>query len=57
VAVNFTDMTDDEVHRSFYEANSMLLTNYYEKRLKVSLEEARKLYREENIEFRGSRQH
>tara|TARA_B100000315_G_scaffold244685_1_gene269533 strand:+ start:2178 stop:2330 length:153 start_codon:yes stop_codon:yes gene_type:complete len=50
-------MTDDEVHRSFYEANSMLLTNYYEKRLKVSLEEARKLYREENIEFRGSRQH
>ena len=56
VAVNFTDMTVEEIHRSLYEANTALLTNYFEKSLKSSLEEARKLYLEENTEFRGFRQ-
>ena len=31
VAVNFTDMNDDEIHRSLCEANTRLLTNYYKK--------------------------
>lgn len=57
VAVNFTDMTDDEIHRNLCEANTILLTNYYEKRLKTSLEETRKLYLDKNTEFRGFRQH
>lgn len=56
LAVNFTDLSDEDFHRCLYEANSKLLRNYYEHTLKNALETARKLYLENDISFRGFRQ-
>lgn len=56
LAVNFTDMTDDEVHRLLYEANKTLIENYYSFQLNKSLENARKLYFDKDASFRGFRQ-
>ena len=56
VAVNFTDMSDDEFHQSLLEANSILLKNYYNNKLKNSLEETKNLYLKKDVNFRGFRQ-
>jgi len=56
LSVNFTEMTDAEVHRLLYEANTTLIENYYNFRLRKSLEDARKLYLEKDVSFRGFRQ-
>ena len=56
LAVNFTNMDDDEFHRSLLEANTQLVKNYYHKRLLSALEETKKLYTGENTDFRGFRQ-
>lgn len=56
LAVNFTDMTDDEFHRCLFEANTKLLTNYFQKKLALTLEQARSLYLERDADFRGFRQ-
>lgn len=56
LAVNFTDLSDDEVHRLLYEANKKLIENYYSFQLNRSLETARKLYFEQDASFRGFRQ-
>ncbi len=56
LAVNFTDMSDDEFHKSLFEANSVLLENYFNK-LKASYEiQMKKLYFESDASFRGFRQ-
>lgn len=55
VAVNFTDMTDDEFHAALHEANSRLLKNYFTKRLESALESSRRLYIERDTNFRGFR--
>ena len=55
-AVNFTDMTDDELHRCLFDANTRLLTNYFQKKLALTLEQARRLYLERDAGFRGFRQ-
>jgi hypothetical protein len=46
-------MSDDEFHQSLFEANQELLTNYYQKKLSLSVEEAKKLYSRRDVSFRG----
>jgi anaerobic magnesium-protoporphyrin IX monomethyl ester cyclase len=56
LAVNFTDMSDDEFHQSLYEANTVLLANYFD-RLKAAYDvQMKKLYCDHDITFRGFRQ-
>lgn len=56
LAVNFTDMTDQEFHAALFEANSLLLQNYFEKKVGATIDQARKLYLECDSAFRGFRQ-
>jgi anaerobic magnesium-protoporphyrin IX monomethyl ester cyclase len=56
LAVNFTDMTDDEFHRALYEANSALLKNYYHKKEISMVKQAEELYLGDGKNFRGFRQ-
>jgi len=56
LSVNFTEMTDDEFHKSLFEANSVLLENYFNK-LKAAFDiRMKKLYFEHDASFRGFRQ-
>ena len=56
VAVNFTDMSDEEFHKCLLDANTKLLENYYKKQLSYSLDAAKRLYLENDAGFRGFRQ-
>jgi radical SAM superfamily enzyme YgiQ (UPF0313 family) len=56
LAVNFTNMTDDEFHKALLEANTCLIKNYFEKKLKMQISQAQKLYLEKDATFRGFRQ-
>lgn len=56
VAVNFTDMSNDEFHKCMFEANERLLTSYFQKKLEATIDEAKKLYLQKNVNFRGFRQ-
>jgi len=56
LAVNFTDMSDKEFHKALYDANQKLIKNYFKHKTKTSLDEARRLYMELNVNFRGFRQ-
>jgi radical SAM superfamily enzyme YgiQ (UPF0313 family) len=56
LAVNFTDLSDDEFHRCLLEANTRLITNYFEKKLAFLKEQSRKLYLDKDSSFRGFRQ-
>ncbi len=55
VAVNFTDMSDDEFHEALLEANTKLITNYNERALDNTIKRAKKLYLERDQNFRGFR--
>jgi radical SAM superfamily enzyme YgiQ (UPF0313 family) len=55
LTVNFTDMSDNEFHEALFEANSTLLRNYYNNACQKTIDEARKLYLENNTAFRGFR--
>jgi anaerobic magnesium-protoporphyrin IX monomethyl ester cyclase len=56
LSVNFTDLSDDEIHRILFEANKTLIENYYKFELERSIETARRLYMEKDAGFRGFRQ-
>ncbi len=56
LAINFTDMTDDEFHEALYDANEKLLKKYFRNRLDSNLNEAKRLYYEGDVTFRGFRQ-
>lgn len=56
LAVNFTDMTNDEFHQSLYEANSVLIENYFKKQLISYNKQMKDLYINLNSNFRGFRQ-
>jgi len=56
LAINFTNMTDDEFHRALYDANSKLIKNHFANKCNQVLAQAEKLYLEANSEFRGFRQ-
>ena len=56
LAVNFTDMSDDEFHKNLFEANSVLLENYFNKLKEKYATQMKKLYFELDASFRGFRQ-
>ena len=56
LSVNFTNMSDDDVHRALLEANSRLIQNYFSKKMKSVIEQAADLYLDHNVGFRGFRQ-
>ena len=56
LAINFTDMTDDEFHKALCDANSRLIKNYFANKCDQVLAQAEKLYLESDPEFRGFRQ-
>jgi len=55
LAVNFTDLSNDEFHQALFKANKKLLTNYYSSQLKKVIREAKDLYKNKDISFRGFR--
>ncbi len=55
LAVNYTDLTDEEFHESLYKANSALLDNYHNKKKQVLLNCMEKLYIHGDTTFRGFR--
>lgn len=56
LAVNFTDLTDDEFHNALYEANSRLVRAYYAMHTDRAVDDLRQLYTGQNKDFRGFRQ-
>jgi len=55
VSINFTNLTDDEFHKALYDANARLLKSYSEEILNLELESIKKLYFENDVNFRGFR--
>ena len=55
LAVNFTDMTDEEFHAALLEANTKLMKSYYDVRLNQGICAAEKLYLQQDASFRGFR--
>jgi radical SAM superfamily enzyme YgiQ (UPF0313 family) len=56
LSVNFTNLSNDQVHTLLYEANKRLIERYYCDQLNKDVESARKLYQEHDVSFRGFRQ-
>ena len=56
LSVNFTNLSDAEFHKRLYEANSVLIQNYYAEQIKRTERASRKLYLEHDSSFRGFRQ-
>ncbi len=55
MAVNFTELSDEEFYQALYEANMMLLDNYIARRQKRNSATLKKLYIERDSSFRGFR--
>lgn len=55
LAVNFTDLSDDEFHEHLFNANQRLLDNYYSHQRVRITEMMKKLYFEKDASFRGYR--
>ena len=55
LAVNFTEMSDDDFYECLLEANTKLLNNYHNKKTKLVEKELEKLYKEKDVNFRGFR--
>ena len=53
MAVNFTELTDEEYYKALYKANDTLLKNHHETLYKKSSEVMKKLYFEGATDFRG----
>jgi len=53
LAINFTDMSDDEFHRCLLEANTRLVANYFQKKLYSTIGQLEKLYLQNDTSFRG----
>lgn len=56
LAVNFTNLTDNEFHTVLYDANKKLIEHYYVANLEKTIKNAQKLYFEKDATFRGFRQ-
>ena len=56
LAVNFTELTDDEFYDALKEANKTLLNNYFTCRLNSYIEQTNNLYEKRDDTFRGYRQ-
>jgi hypothetical protein len=56
LAVNFTELTDDDFHLALMEANRTLIENYYRKKQAEVMATTEKLYVGRDTNFRGYRQ-
>jgi len=56
LAVNFTELTDDEYYDALMKANNTLLDNYIERQRAENLATTKKLYEDRDPNFRGFRQ-
>ncbi len=56
LAVNFTELADGEFHQALHQANSKLLSNYFQKRSQAALAQSARLYLDRDQTFRGFRQ-
>jgi radical SAM superfamily enzyme YgiQ (UPF0313 family) len=56
LAINFTELDDDQFHAALFEANRTLLENYFQHKVTDAVEQARRLYFDHDAEFRGFRQ-
>ncbi len=55
LAVNFTNLSDDEFHKSLFDANKILLENYYKHAFENTLKRMEQLYLKKDASFRGFR--
>lgn len=55
LAVNFTDMSDDEFYKELCGANLELINDYYHKNRNQCIDSAIDLYKNKNVNFRGFR--
>lgn len=56
LAVNFTNLNDEEFHEALCEANLRLLKNYFDNKMNKTIAQVKKLYFERDKSFRGFRQ-
>jgi hypothetical protein len=49
-------MKDEEIYQCLYEANSILIKNYFDKKITSYLGQTKKIYLEKDSKFRGFRQ-
>lgn len=56
MSVNFTNLINDEFHKLLYEANKILIENYYRAKLQETIKNAKRLYLQQDASFRGFRQ-
>jgi len=56
LSVNFTEMSDEEFHSALFEANSILIENYFKEKAISVRNGAKDLYFNFNLNFRGFRQ-
>ncbi|NQU06488.1 MAG: B12-binding domain-containing radical SAM protein [Calditrichaeota bacterium] len=56
VAVNFTDMSLNEMYNLLLNANTTLINSYFSHKKETVIEDAKKLYLKKNTTFRGFRQ-
>jgi radical SAM superfamily enzyme YgiQ (UPF0313 family) len=56
LSVNFTDMNEEDFYKELYDANTELIDDFYKKSQQNVINEANKLYKNFNINFRGFRQ-
>jgi radical SAM superfamily enzyme YgiQ (UPF0313 family) len=56
LAANFTELSDEEFYESLTEANTTLLTNYYDTAKQEAVKQVADLYKDRQVGFRGFRQ-
>jgi len=56
LAVNFTEMSDEQVYQCLFDANRRLVEDYYAQMANSAVEGAKKLYFQRDAGFRGFRQ-
>lgn len=56
LSVNFTDMSDEEVHCCLLDANTKLIKNYFQIKTSQVIDQAKSLYLKGDASFRGFRQ-
>ena len=56
VSVNITTMSDKEFHSSLFEANTVLINNYFKNKALGNIKDAKRLYLNRDQSFRGFRQ-
>ncbi|MEW5821270.1 MAG: radical SAM protein [Cyanobacteriota bacterium] len=56
VAVNFTDLSDEDFHKALLEANTILINKHFNSKKEIMRKQSEDLYLKQNANFRGYRQ-